>query len=154
MVVDRCDAMPNGTIGNDLRGRSASPEARSALLSRDEPQNATPASSQSESKAFASLLELYLAREFGASMMSAKYQDPTISLLREQGGIFDRAALNSFIHTAQRLYAENTISSEQYSKAIAAVASMYVEQYAASKLDSYLEQVSSYIFKAFRRVPN
>jgi hypothetical protein len=146
--------MPNGTIGNDLRERQAAPVGSSGLLSRDEPKNATPASSQNESKAFASLLELYLAHEFGASMKSARYQDPTISLLREEGEIFDRAALNSFLHTAQRLYAENAISSEQYSKAIAAFASMYVEQYASFKLDSYLEKVSSYIFKAFRRVPH
>jgi hypothetical protein len=146
--------MPNGTPGNDPRERSVSHVASSALLSRDEQQNATPAPSQSANKAFASLLELYLAHEFGASMMSARYQDPTISLLREQCGTFDRAALNTFIRTAQRLYAENAISSEQYSKAIAVVASIYVEQYASFKIDSYLEKVSSYIFKAFRRAPN
>lgn len=144
--------MPNGTIGNDLDVRSASPVANEALLSRPGPQHATTAPPQSENEAVGLLFGLYLAHELKASIMSGRFQDLTIHTLREEGRNFDRVALNKLIQTAQRLYKQNIISSEQYSNAIMAAANMYAEQYASFRLESYLQKVSSYISKVFRRV--
>jgi hypothetical protein len=152
VVKESLVSMPNGTIGNDLDERSASPVANEALLSRPGPQHAITAPPQSDSEAVALLLGLYLAHELKGSMMSGRFQDLTIHTLREEGRNFDRVALNRLIQAAQKLYKQNVISSEQYSNAIVAAANMYAEQYASFRLESYLGKVSRYISKAFRRV--
>ena len=85
-------------------------------------------------------------------MMSGRFQDLTIHTLREEGRNFDRVALNKLIQVAQKLYRQNVISSEQYSSAIVVAANMYAEQYASSRLESYLKKASRYISEAFRRV--
>jgi hypothetical protein len=150
--MNPCFAMPNGTIGNDLGERSASPADNEALLSRPGPHHAITDPPQAESEAVASLLGLYLAHELKASMMSGRFQYLTTHTLREEGRNFDRVALNKLIQVAQKLYRQNVISSEQYSSAIVVAANMYAEQYASLRLESYLEKASRYISDAFRRV--
>lgn len=144
--------MANGTIGNDLGERSASPVDNEALLSRPGPHHALTDPPQAESEAVASLLGLYLAHELKASMMSGRSQCLTTHTLREEGRNFDRVALNKLIQVAQKLYRQNVISSEQYSSAIVVAANMYAEQYASLRIESYLEKASRYISDAFRRV--
>ena len=145
--------MPSGPNNHSLGGRSTPHVVDEAPLSSSRSQKEIAASSFGENAAAASLLGLYLAHEWKATRRPGRYQEPNPRSAREEGRVFDRAALNKFIRIANELYRKNAISSDQYSKAIRAVTSMYVEQFASMRLDSYLEKISCYITKAFREMP-
>jgi hypothetical protein len=122
--------MPSGTTENGLEERSVSNVGDEAPLSRSRSQKAMATSSFSESEAVASLLGLYLAHELKTTRMPGRYQEANTQSAREEGRVFDRAALNKFIKIAQKLYRENAISSDQYSNAIAVATSIYAERHA------------------------
>ncbi len=113
-----------------MEERSVSNVGDEAPLSRSRSQKAMATSSFSESEAVASLLGLYLAHELKTTRMPGRYQEANTQSAREEGRVFDRAALNKFIKIAQKLYRENAISSDQYSNAIAVATSIYAERHA------------------------
>lgn len=141
--------MPNGTLGNHKEEPAAS-VVEEAALSRAGSQNEMTASPQSEREAIASLWGLYLAHQFKASLMSGRYQEPNVFQSQEHARPFDRATLSKLIHIIQKLYKENVISSEQYTRAIVAATNIYVEQFISVRIDSYLGKASRYLAKAFR----